>query len=166
MTRIRSRINSGPETDVSFHEGDEGREVKDGVARKMVKLEFVEIKEAPEEVRRRKAETVLKMGGKHHHFAWIGHRLTLITRNPTRYLFRYSPRPAQPIYLRLAHIRAPPGASRISRRVWAAILIQPAGFFLQPVNFFFQRVGFLIHGILLTQRYLGLLANLRATGKI
>jgi hypothetical protein len=35
----------------------------------MVRLEFVEVKEGPEEVRRSEAETALKMGGENYHFA-------------------------------------------------------------------------------------------------
>ena len=41
------------ETDETLHERDLGRKIKDGVARKMVGLELIKIKKAPEEVRRR-----------------------------------------------------------------------------------------------------------------
>ncbi|KAK1615809.1 hypothetical protein QYE76_021326 [Lolium multiflorum] len=59
----------------------------------MVGLKLVEVKEAPEKFRRRKAKTALKMGGEDNYFAWFGHRLTLITGNPAKHLFRYPPGP-------------------------------------------------------------------------
>jgi hypothetical protein len=68
-------LGSGPETDVSFHKGDDGGEVDDGVAGKMVGLKFIKIKEAPEEVRRWQAKATLKVSSKNHYFPWIQHRL-------------------------------------------------------------------------------------------
>ena len=56
-------------------------------------MKFIKNKEAPEEVRRRKAETALKMGGEDHYFARLRRRLVLLARNPAEYLFRYTPRP-------------------------------------------------------------------------
>jgi hypothetical protein len=44
-------LGSGLETDISFHEGDERRKIKYGVGREMMRLEFVEVEEAPEEIR-------------------------------------------------------------------------------------------------------------------
>jgi hypothetical protein len=41
-------LDSRPEADISFHERNEGRQIEDGVARKMMGLEFIEVKEAPE----------------------------------------------------------------------------------------------------------------------
>jgi hypothetical protein len=130
----------------------------------MVGLKMVEIEKAPEEIRCRKVETVLKMGGKDHHFAWIGHKLALIARNPAEYLLRYPHGPVQPVYLFLAHIGAPPGAARVSREVQASSLIVAAGFFFQPFDLFFRTAGFLVHGILVP-RYLELLANPGSTGE-
>jgi hypothetical protein len=106
------------------------------------------------------------MGGKDHHFAWIGRKLALTAGNPAEYLLWYPPRPVQPINLRLAHIGAPPGAARINRGIRASSLIVATGFFLRPVGFFYRFAGFLVHNILLVPRYLGLLASLRATGKL
>jgi hypothetical protein len=68
-------LGSGPETDVSFHKGDDGGEVDDGVAGKMVGLKFIEVEEAPEEIRRRQAKATLEMGGENHHFPRIHHGL-------------------------------------------------------------------------------------------
>jgi hypothetical protein len=59
----------------------------------MMGLKVIEVKKAPEEVRRRKAKTALKMGGEDNYFTWIGHGLTLFTRNPAKHLFRYPPGP-------------------------------------------------------------------------
>ena len=52
------------ETYVGLHKRNKAGEVKDGVAREMMGLEFVKIKELPEEVRSRKTETTLEMSGK------------------------------------------------------------------------------------------------------
>jgi hypothetical protein len=41
----------------------------------MVGLKFVEVKKAPEEVRRRQAETALEVSGKDHYFPWVQHGL-------------------------------------------------------------------------------------------
>ena len=46
-------IDRRKKADEAFHERDIGRKIKDGVGRKMVGLEFIKIKKAPEEVRRR-----------------------------------------------------------------------------------------------------------------
>ena len=46
-------IDGRKKADEAFHERDIGRKIKDGVGRKMVGLEFIKIKKAPEEVRRR-----------------------------------------------------------------------------------------------------------------
>jgi hypothetical protein len=46
-------LDGRPEADETFHEGNIRRKVKNGGARKMVGLKFVEVEEAPEEIRRR-----------------------------------------------------------------------------------------------------------------
>jgi hypothetical protein len=46
-------VHCRKETNEAFHEGNERRKVKNGIARKMVGLKFVKIKKAPEKVRRR-----------------------------------------------------------------------------------------------------------------
>jgi hypothetical protein len=97
-------FNRRPEADESFHERNEGREVEDDIAREMMRLEFVKVKEAPEEVQRWEAKTVLKMGGENYDFAGLGRGLELATRNPAGHLFRYLLRPVQPVDLGLANV--------------------------------------------------------------
>jgi hypothetical protein len=48
IVKVREVVNRRSDTGVSLHERGEGRKVKDRVARKMVGLEFIEVKEAPE----------------------------------------------------------------------------------------------------------------------
>jgi hypothetical protein len=44
-------LDGGQEADITLHKRDKSREIEDGIAGKMMGLEFVEVKEAPEEVR-------------------------------------------------------------------------------------------------------------------
>jgi hypothetical protein len=155
-----------PEVDETFHKTYKGRKIENSVAEEMMELKLIEVKEATEEVRCRKTETVLKMGGENYHFAWIGHRLALLARNSAKHLFRYHPRPVQPINICLAHIRASPGAARVRREAWAGTLIRSTDFFLHLVKFFFPRCGLLIYSFFFAQRDLGLPAKLSATGKL
>ena len=97
------------ETYVGLHERNKTRKIKNGIARKVVRLKFVEVKEFAEEIRSRKAKTALKMGGEDHYFARFGRRLALLARNPAEYLFRYPPGPVKPINLGLIYVGALPG---------------------------------------------------------
>jgi hypothetical protein len=49
---IREVIYRGSDTGVSLHESSKRRKVEDGVARKMMGLEFKKVKKAPEEVKK------------------------------------------------------------------------------------------------------------------
>jgi hypothetical protein len=51
----RKIIYQGSHADIPLHESGKGRKIEYGVARKMMGLKFIEIKKAPEEIRRRKA---------------------------------------------------------------------------------------------------------------
>jgi hypothetical protein len=61
-------VDGRKKTDITFHESNIGRKLKNGVAKEMVGLKLVEVEKAPEEIRRRKAKAVLKMGGEDHDF--------------------------------------------------------------------------------------------------
>ena len=50
------------ETYVGLHERNKTRKIKNGIARKVMRLEFVEVKELAEKIRGRKAKTALKVG--------------------------------------------------------------------------------------------------------
>jgi hypothetical protein len=62
----------------------------------MVGLKFIKIKKASEEVRRQKAKSALKMGGKDNVLTGLRLRLPLLTGNAAPKLFRYSPGPVEP----------------------------------------------------------------------
>ena len=68
------------ETYVGLHERNKAGEVKNGIAREMMGLEFVEIKELPEEVRAREAKTTLEVSGENYVFSGFRRGLYLAAR--------------------------------------------------------------------------------------
>jgi hypothetical protein len=65
-------LDDRPEDDETFHKGNKRGKIENGIARKMVGLKFIKVKEALEKVRRRKAKAALKMGGKDNYLARLG----------------------------------------------------------------------------------------------
>jgi hypothetical protein len=59
----------------------------------MVRLKLVKIKEAPEEIGRRKAEAALEVSKKNNSFTGFGHRFDFVTRKPAGHSFRNPPGP-------------------------------------------------------------------------
>jgi hypothetical protein len=83
----RKVIYGGSDTGVSLHESGKGREVEDGIARKVMGLKLIKIKKASEEIRRQKAKYALKMGGKDDVLTRLRLRLTLLARDVAPNLF-------------------------------------------------------------------------------
>jgi hypothetical protein len=94
----------GKEANVALHERNIAGEVEDGIARKMVGLELIEVKELAEKVRGRKAEAALEMRSKYHKLSGFGYEFQLIAWNPARYLCRYPPGAVQSVDVLLHHI--------------------------------------------------------------
>jgi hypothetical protein len=105
------RLTSGTNADVSLHEGGITRKIEKGVARKVVRLEIVEIQEIPEKSRGRKAEAALKVSEKNNILVVFRIRFDLVIRNPAGNSFRNPPRPVQPIDLKLSNVGAHPGSA-------------------------------------------------------
>ncbi len=99
------------ETYVGLHKGNKAGEVKDGIAREMMGLEFVKIKELPEEVRSRKTETTLEMSGKDYVLSGFWRRFHLATRKPAKHLLRYPPGAVKPVDFRLVYIGTYPSSA-------------------------------------------------------
>jgi hypothetical protein len=55
VIEIREVVYKGSDTDVSLRESNKRRKIKNRIARKMMGMQFKEIKKAPEEIRSRKA---------------------------------------------------------------------------------------------------------------
>jgi hypothetical protein len=104
-------LKSRKETYVGLHERNKARKIENGVARKMVRLEFIKIEELAEEVRSRKAEAALGVGGKDYGLSGFRRGLQLVAGNPARYLCRYPAGAVQLVNLRLLHFGALPGAA-------------------------------------------------------
>ena len=81
----------GKETYVGLHEGNKARKIENGVAREMMGLELVEIKELPEEIRGREAKTTLEVSGENYVFSGFRRGLYLIARKPANYFCRNPP---------------------------------------------------------------------------
>jgi hypothetical protein len=94
----------GKEANVALHERDIARKVENGIARKMVRLELVEVEESAKEVGSRKAEAALEMSKENNGLTGFRHRFHLAARKPARYLCRYPPGAVEPVDLRLRHI--------------------------------------------------------------
>jgi hypothetical protein len=109
----REVIYSGSDTGVSLHESGEGREIEGGISRKVMGLKLIKIKKAPEEIRRRKAKSALKMGGKDNIFARLRLGMTFLTGDATPNLFRNPPGPIELVNLCMSHVGAHPGPARI-----------------------------------------------------
>ena len=99
------------ETYVGLHKRNKAGEVKDGIAREMMGLEFVKIKELPEEVRSRKTETTLEMSGKDYVLSGFWRRFHLATRKPAKHLLRYPPGAVKPVDFRLVYIGTYPSSA-------------------------------------------------------
>jgi hypothetical protein len=87
------RLASGTNADISLHEGGIAGEVENGVAGKVVRLEFVKIKETPEKRGDREAEAALEVSKEDDAFTGIRHRFDLVARKPAGYSFRNPPGP-------------------------------------------------------------------------
>jgi hypothetical protein len=94
----------GKEANVGLHERNVARKIEDGVAREVMGLEFVEIKELADEIGGREAEAALKVSNKNNELSGFGRGFHLIAWNPARYLCRYPPGAVQPVDVRLRHI--------------------------------------------------------------
>ena len=70
------------ETYVGLHERNKTGKIKNGIARKVVRLKFVEVKEFAEEIRSRKAEAALKMSRENYIFSGFWRGFHLAARNP------------------------------------------------------------------------------------
>ena len=101
----------GTEADVSLHEGNITRKIKNGIARKVVRLELVKIQKAAEEIGSRKAEAALEVSKENDGLTGFKHRFNLVARKPARYLCRYPPGAVQPVDLVMCHVRAFPGSA-------------------------------------------------------
>jgi hypothetical protein len=119
VIEIREVVYSGSDTDVSLHESSNRRKIKNRIPRKMMGLQFKEIKKAPEEIRSRKA--ALKMGGEDNMLVGLGLRLALLARNAAPDPFRSSPGSVQPINLRFCHVGAHPDAPRVGVQIDAGV---------------------------------------------
>jgi hypothetical protein len=82
-------LASGADADVGFHEGGVARKIENGVAGKVVRLEFIKIKKLAEEVRGGKAEATLKMGKKHDVLTGFEYRFDFVAGKTAGYSFRY-----------------------------------------------------------------------------
>jgi hypothetical protein len=102
---------SGADAYVGFHEGGVARKVENGIARKMVRLEFVEIKKPAEEIGSGEAEATLKVSKKDDVLSGIEHRFDFVARKPASDAFRYPSRPVEPVYLVLGDVGAFPGSA-------------------------------------------------------
>ena len=92
------------ETNVGLHERNKARKIKNGIARKVMRLKLVKIEELAEEVRSRKAETALKMSRENYVLSGFRRGFHLVARNPARHLCRYPTGVVQPVNLRLLHV--------------------------------------------------------------
>jgi hypothetical protein len=101
----------GKEANVGLHERNIAGEVEDGVARKVMGLEFIKVKELTKEIRGRKAEATLKMSKKNNNFTGFEHRLDLVAWKPADDSFRNPPRPVEPVDLELGHVGTSPGSA-------------------------------------------------------
>jgi hypothetical protein len=81
----------GKETYVGLHEANKARKIEDGVAREMMGLKLVEIKELPEEIRGREAKTTLEVSRENYIFSGFRRGLYLIARKPANYFRRNPP---------------------------------------------------------------------------
>jgi ribosomal protein S24E len=99
------------EADVALHEGDIARKIKNGIARKVVRLELVEIQELPKEIGSRKAEAALKVSKENDGLTGFEYRFDLVARKPAGNFCRYPPGTVQPIDLVLRHVGAFPGSA-------------------------------------------------------
>ena len=142
------------ETYVGLHERNKTRKIKNGIARKVMRLEFVEVEELAEKIRGRKAKTTLKMGRENYILSGFRRGFHLAARNPARYLFRYPPGAVQPVNFRLLYVGTFPGSAGDRRQVrtgslaGAAGLLTPSGSGLgsrgrgiHPVKLCFEPVG-------------------------
>jgi ribosomal protein S24E len=102
---------SGTEADVALHEGNVTRKVKNGIARKVVRLESIKIQELAKEVGGRKAEAALKMRKENDELTGFEYRFNLVARKPAGNFCRYPPGTVQPINFMLRHIGAFPGSA-------------------------------------------------------
>jgi hypothetical protein len=103
------RLASGTNADISLHEGGIAREVENGVAGKMMRLELIEIEKSPEEIGDGKAEAALEVSEKDDAFTGFRHRFDLVARKPAGYSFRNPPGPVKPVDFILANVGAHPG---------------------------------------------------------
>jgi hypothetical protein len=94
----------GKEANVALHERDIARKVENGIARKMVRLELVEVEESAKEVGSRKAKAALEMSKENDKLTGFKHRFNLAARKPAGYFRRYPPRAVQPIDFGLCHV--------------------------------------------------------------
>jgi RNA-binding protein YhbY len=121
------RLASGTNADISLHKGGITREVKNGVAGKMVRLELVKIKETPEEIGGGEAEAALEVSEKNDVFTGPRHRFDLVARKPAGYSLRNPSGPVKPVNLVLANVRAHPGSACDTGKIYAGSLARAAG---------------------------------------
>jgi hypothetical protein len=163
--------DSGKEAYESLHESNIRREVKDGVARKVVRLQLVEVQELPKEVRGRESEAALKMSGIDHDFTGPGRGLQLVARDTVHHLLWYPLGTVEPVDFCLVYIRALPGPTGVYRQVCAGSLARAASFLVLPGTFicsgelFVEPVGFLGDGFFLPQGNLKGVAKLGSAGR-
>jgi hypothetical protein len=120
-------LASGAETHVGLHEGCVARGVEDGIAREMVRLEFVEVKKLAEEIRGGKAEAALEVSKENDELAVPKIRFDLVARTPAGYPFRYPSRPVKPVNLMLGYLRTFPGPASDAGKIYSGTLARAAG---------------------------------------
>jgi hypothetical protein len=96
----------------------------------VVGLKLVEVKEAPEEVRRWEAKSALKMSGEDHVLARLRLGLALLAGNAAPNLLRYPPGAVEPNNFGLGHIGAHPSPAAVGIQIYAGTLARAAGFSL------------------------------------
>jgi hypothetical protein len=121
------RLASGTNADIGLHKGGIAREVENGVAGKMVRLESVKIKKTSEEIGGGKAEAALEVSEKDDVLTGPKHRFDLVARKPAGYSFRYPSRPVKPVYLVLANVGAFPGSACDTGKIYAGGSARAAG---------------------------------------
>jgi hypothetical protein len=110
-------FESREETYVGLLEGNKTRKVKNGIARKMMRLELVKIEELAKEIGGRKAEAALKVSKEDDILSGLGRGFHLVARKPADHLFRYPTGAVQPVDLWLRHIRTFLGSPGDRRQV-------------------------------------------------